>query len=61
MLHRKQTFYLDEFVVAARPAQAQLAGPAQVKIYKTFVQVSLVNLHECTADLQSTQKFEHIV
>jgi hypothetical protein len=42
--------------VVARPAQTQLAGPAQVKIYKTSVQKSLMNLHECTASLEFTQK-----
>jgi hypothetical protein len=47
--------------VVARPAQAQLAGPAQVKIYKTFVQESLMNLHECTTNLEFAQKFRHIV
>jgi hypothetical protein len=47
--------------VVACPAQAQLAGPAQVKIYKTFVQESLMNLHECTTNLEITQKFGHIV
>jgi hypothetical protein len=47
--------------MVARPAQAQLAGPAQVKIYKTSVQKSLMNLHECTTNLQFTQKFEHVV
>jgi hypothetical protein len=47
--------------VVARPAQAQLAGPAQVKIYKTSVKKSLMNLHECTTNLQFTQKFEHVV
>jgi hypothetical protein len=47
--------------MVARPAQAQLAGPAQVKIYKTSVQKSLMNLHECTTNLQFTQKFEHII
>jgi hypothetical protein len=41
--------------------QAQLAGPAQVKIYKTFVKKSLMNLHECTTNLQFTQKFKQIV
>jgi hypothetical protein len=47
--------------MVARPAQAQLAGPAQFKIYKTSVQKSLMNLHECTTNLQFTQKFEHII
>jgi hypothetical protein len=47
--------------VVARPAQAQLAGPAQVKIYKTFVQESLMNPHECTTNLEFTQKFGHII
>jgi hypothetical protein len=44
--------------VVARPAQAQLAGPAQVKIYKTSVQKSLMNLHECTTNLEFTQKVQ---
>jgi hypothetical protein len=47
--------------VVARPAQAQLAGPAQVKIYKTFVQESLMNLHKCTTSLEFAQKFGHII
>jgi hypothetical protein len=33
----------------------------QVKIYKTFVQESLMNLHECTTNLEFTQKFGHII
>jgi hypothetical protein len=44
--------------VVARPAQAQLAGPAQVKIYKTSVQKSLMNLHEYTTNLEFTQKVQ---
>jgi hypothetical protein len=44
--------------VVARPAQAQLAGPAQVKIYKTSVQKSLMNLHEYTVNLEFTQKVQ---
>jgi hypothetical protein len=47
--------------VVERPAQAQLAGPAQVKIYKTSVQKSLMNLHECTTNPEFTQKSGHIV
>jgi hypothetical protein len=45
--------------VVARPAQAQLAGPAQVKIYKTSVQKCLTNLHKQTAN--PAQKFKHVV
>jgi hypothetical protein len=44
--------------VVAHPAQAQLAGPAQVKIYKTSVQKSLMNLHEYTVNLEFTQKVQ---
>jgi hypothetical protein len=47
--------------MVARPAQAQLAGPAQVKIYKTLIQESFMNLHECTTNLEFAQKFRHIV
>jgi hypothetical protein len=47
--------------VVARLAQAQLAGPAQVKIYKTLVQDSFMNLHEYTTYLEFTQKSVHII
>jgi hypothetical protein len=30
-----KTCFHDELAVASHPAQAQLAGPAQVKVYKT--------------------------
>jgi hypothetical protein len=38
----------DEFVVASHPAQAQLPGPAQVKVYKTACSDKMSQLNKFT-------------
>jgi hypothetical protein len=50
MLHHLQTYFHDESALATHPAQTQLAGLAQVKVYKKtkcFRQKhrNLTNLH----------------
>jgi hypothetical protein len=44
--------------VLRRPSLQDLR---RLKIYKTFVQRGLMNLHECTINLEFTQKFGHII
>jgi hypothetical protein len=36
-LRHSQPYFRDEFAKVSHPAQAHLAGPAQVKIYSTIV------------------------
>jgi hypothetical protein len=56
MLRRLQSYSHDEFSTATRPAQAQLTGPAQVKVYNTNCSDKVTQPHEFTYLHKSPRK-----